>query len=55
METEDKYEQALERARELYNTAKAHGIFNDRKRLEYVLFHELCEKPQASEDDKPTD
>lgn len=59
MEMEEKYEQALVRARELYNAAKVYGFSEDMKRLEYI-FPELCEKPQASEDDtseddKPTD
>lgn len=50
METEDKYEQALARAMELYNAAKVYGFSDDMKRLEYV-FPELCEKPQTSEED----
>lgn len=45
MEMEEKYEQALERARELYNAAKVYGFSDDMKRLEYV-FPELCENPQ---------
>lgn len=50
MEMEDKYEQALARARELYNAAKVYGFSDDMKRLEYI-FPELCEKPQTSADD----
>jgi hypothetical protein len=50
MNAEEKYEQALARARELYNAAKVYDFYDDMKRLEYV-FPELCENPQTSEDD----
>lgn len=51
MNTEDKYEQALARAREFYNAAKLYDFTDDMKRLEYV-FPELCEKHQTSADEK---
>lgn len=50
MNAEEKYEQALARARELYNAAKVYDFTDDMKRLEYV-FPELNEKSSASADE----
>lgn len=37
MNAEEKYEQALARARELYNAAKVYGFSDDMERLEYIF------------------